>query len=145
ELSLTFVYPNDVKIAQVAAWKAAAVARAQKVNEQALLTAQEAQHCQGSVNNHYALQGLSSADWNLLPTREVCDDGQNTYFHFPGNMSIPLIYVGPTDKSDVLADYTFNSVTRVATVHQLAPDFHLRGGADGNALLCVHNKKYDPV
>lgn len=92
----------------------------------------------------YVLQGKTSADWDLLPTREVCSDGQNTYFHFPGNMVVPQIYAGIPDesKAEGVADYTFNSVTRIATVHRLARVWHLRSG---DSMLCVFNKAYDPV
>jgi len=145
QLSLTFLYPNEVSAAQAAAWKAAQAAKTQKADEAALQAAQQAEHCTGHVNTHYALQGATQSDWDLLPTREVCDDNTNTYFHFPGNMSIPLIYATDDDGKEIMADYTFNSVSRVATVHRTARAFHLHSGLNKSSLLCVFNRAYDPV
>jgi type IV secretion system protein VirB9 len=145
QISLTYAYPNEFTAAQIAAWKIAQAAKAQKADEAALQATQQAEHCNGHVNNHYALQGAAQADWDLLPTREVCDDGEKTYFHFPGNMSIPLIYATDDDGKEILADYTFNSVSRVATVHRIARAFHLHSGLNKTSLLCVFNRAYDPI
>jgi type IV secretion system protein VirB9 len=57
-------------------------------------------------------------------------------------MRLPVIYVVNPDGKEAVAEPTFNSETGVATVHQLARVFHLR---DGDALLCVFNRAYDPV
>lgn len=144
-ISLTFTNPGEDAAKRAAAWQAGRATREQKAAEIALATAAASRNCDSpGLNQHYVLQGSTREDWNLLPTRQVCDDGKDTFLHFPGNMRVPLIYVETADgKREAVTNYTFNSQTGIAVVHRLAPVFHLRDGDD--SMLCVYNKAYDPV
>ena len=137
-VSLTFTYASEDAARKAAAWRAAAAARAQ----QAAVDALNAAHNAPDSNFKYVLQGSTPSDWNLLPTRQVSDNSTDTHFTFPGNMRVPIIYAVNPDGKEAVADYTFDSSTGVATVHQLATAFHLR---DGDSLLCVFNHAFDPV
>jgi type IV secretion system protein VirB9 len=137
-LSFTFTYPADDAAAQAAKWRQAAADREQKATNRALEVASGT----SDSNVRYVLQGQEAADWDLLPTREVSDNGTDTHFHFPGAMRVPIIYAVNPDGKEAVVEPTFNSQTGVATVHQLARVFHLR---DGDALLCVFNKAFDPI
>ena len=134
---LRFTYPADELAAKKAAWAKAAAERAKRLAAEKLAEAQDP-----PSNFRYVLQGLTAADWNLLPTRQVYDDGSATYFTFPGSMRVPVIYVVNPDGKEAVADYAFNSATGVATVHQLAAQWRLR---DGDSELCVFNRAFDPV
>jgi type IV secretion system protein VirB9 len=137
-MGFTFTYPADVAAAKVAQWR-----WTQQQKEQASAKAAlDAASGSSDSNVRYVLQGEKPEDWDLLPTREVSDNGTDTHFHFPGAMRVPIIYAVNPDGKEAVVEPTFNSQTGVATVHQLARVFHLR---DGDALLCVFNKAYDPV
>jgi type IV secretion system protein VirB9 len=138
DYSLTFTYPGEGSAAAVARWRQAKAEKEQAAVKAALDAASGA----NDTNFRYVLQGDKVADWDLLPTREVADNGTETHFHFPGNMRVPIIYAVNPDGKEAVADYSFNSQTGVATVHQLASVFHLR---DGDAELCVFNKGFDPI
>jgi type IV secretion system protein VirB9 len=137
-LSFTFTYPADEATAKLARWRQAVADREQKATKAALDAASGA----ADSNVRYVLQGEKAEDWDLLPTREVSDNGTDTHFHFPGAMRVPIIYAVNPDGKEAVVEPTFNSQTGVATVHQLARMFHLR---DGDALLCVFDKAFDPV
>lgn len=137
-LSLAFTCPAEDRAKQAAAWQAAKTAKEQKAAEAALSQARG----DADGNFKYTLQGEKVADWDLLPTRQVSDDGASTHFRFPGNMRVPIIYAMTPDGHEAVSDYTFDSKTGVATVHQLARQFRLR---DGDALLCVRNLAFDAV
>lgn len=76
------------------------------------------------------------------PVPDVWDNGQSTFFRFPGNMRIPAFFVVNPDGKEAVADYTVNSQTHIVTVHQTAPEFRLR---DGHSVLCIINRHYDPI
>jgi type IV secretion system protein VirB9 len=137
-VGFTFTYPMDEAAKQATQWRIAQADREQKAAKAALDAASGA----SDSNLRYVLQGKEPADWDLLPTREVSDNGTDTHFHFPGAMRVPIIYAVNPDGKEAVVEPTFNSQTGVATVHQLARAFHLR---DGDALLCVFNKAFDPV
>ncbi len=137
-LSFTFTYPADETAKRAAQWRVIRADREQKATQAALAAASGA----SDSNVRYVLQGKEPADWDLLPTREVSDNGTDTHFHFPGAMRVPIIYAVNPDGKEAVVEPTFNSQTGVATVHQVARVFHLR---DGDALLCVFNKAFDPV
>jgi type IV secretion system protein VirB9 len=137
-LSFTFTYPADEAAARLARRRQAEADREQQAAKAALDAASGAT----DSNVRYVLQGEKPEDWDLLPTREVSDNGIDTHFHFPGAMRVPIIYAVNPDGKEAAVEPTFNSVTGVATVHQLARVFHLR---DGDALLCVFNKAFDAV
>ena len=138
DLSFTFTYPAAEAAKRAAQWRVARADREQKATQAALNAASGA----SDSNVRYVLQGQNPADWDLLPTREVSDNGTDTHFHFPGAMRVPIIYAVNPDGKEAVVEPTFNSKTGVATVHQLARAFHLR---DGDALLCVFNKAFDPI
>lgn len=133
-LSLRFTYPEDERAKQAALWRVAAAKKA----EAAVLEKVDAKP--DCTNFAYQLQGKTTADFNLLPTREVCDDGVHTYFWFPGTMKMPVIYDGAG--KETVVDPTFNARTGIAVVHQLSTQWHIR---DDDNLLCVFNKAPDPV
>jgi type IV secretion system protein VirB9 len=137
-VSVTFTYPGDDAAAKIAQWRWTQAQKDQKAAKAALDAASGA----SDSNLHYVLQGKEPADWDLLPTREVSDNGTDTHFHFPGAMRVPIIYAVNPDGKEAVVDPTFNSQTGVATVHQLARIFHLR---DGDAMLCVFNRAFDPI
>lgn len=130
---LRFTYPQDESEER----RAAAAKRQQEAVQRQL-----AQSHPTDPNYKYMLQGQTAADWNLLPSREVYDDGSSTYFVFPGQMRVPVIYVVNPDGKEAVADYTFNSATGVVTVGMLAEHWRIR---DGDSELCVFNKAYNPV
>ena len=134
---LQFTYPAD----ELAEKKAAAAKRQEEWEKRRVQTIL-AQAASPDPNYRYALQGATASDWDLLPSRSVYDDNSNTYFSFPGEMRIPVIYVVNPDGKEAVVNYTFDSATGIATVHQLAAHWMLR---DGNSLLCVFNKAYNPV
>lgn len=137
-LSFTFTYPADEAAAKRARWRQAMTEREQTAAKAALDAASGA----ADSNVRYVLQGEKPEDWDLLPTREVSDNGTDTHFHFPGAMRVPIIYAVNPDGKEAILEPTFNSQTGVATVHQRARVFHLR---DGDALLCVFNRAFDPI
>lgn len=139
--SLTFTYPAEEAALAAVAWKRRQAEKERKAAEEAL--ARAGPRMETDTNQAYVLQGETREDWDLLPSQEVSDNGTDTHFRFPGNMRVPLIYVGRPGGKDAIADYTFDSATGIASVHQLAREFHLRG--DNDALLCVFNVRYDPV
>jgi type IV secretion system protein VirB9 len=141
EVSFTFTYPADDAARRAAAWRQMQAQRDQKAIAAQLAAAQG--RMEGDGNVKYVLQGKTAADWNLLPTRQVSDNGEDTHFLFPGNMAVPIIYAADADgKNPKVVQSTFNSETGVATVHALAPVFHL---VDGDTLLCVFNRAYNPI
>ena len=138
EFGFTFNYPAEEAAKRAVIWRQARAEREQK-DLAAQLAASQGPN---DTNFKYVLQGERLEDWNLLPTRQVSDNGSETHFSFPGNMRVPIIYAVNPDGKEAIADVTFDSRTGIATVHQLARAFHLR---DGDALLCVFNKAFDPV
>lgn len=135
--NLTFRYPSDEAAARRAAWAQAAAEREKALAAQKLAQAQAV-----DPNYRYVLQGLTAADWNLLPTRQVYDDGSTTFFVFPGSMRVPVIYTVNPDGQEAVAAYVFNSQTGIAEIHQLGTQWRLR---DGDAELCIFNHAYNPV
>ena len=70
----------------------------------------------------------------------VWDNGQSTFFRFPGNQRIPVISaLTPDGREGVVNSSTAGETV---TVHQLARAFVLR---DGRQVACVTNHAYDPV
>lgn len=136
--TLKLVDPGADQAVKVAAWKWQQKQKQDKADAQAL---RDAVAHPVDTNLSYVLQGETAADWNLLPTREVGDDGRSTHFHFPGARAT-LIYTVSPDGKESVADCSPDSETHITTCHQLAAKWRLR---DGDALLCVYNRLYDPV
>ena len=136
--TLTFNAPAAdaaAKAANSRRWKAQQDERA----KQAELAA--AANATADTNVKYVLQGKEIADWDLLPTREVGDDGHSTHFHLP-QARVPLIYTVSPDGRETVPDCTPNSETHITPCHQLARQWRLR---DGDGELCVFNRAFDPV
>ncbi len=70
----------------------------------------------------------------------IWDNGQSTFFRFPGNQRIPVISALTPDGREGVVNSSVSGET--VTVHQLAPGFVLR---DGRQVACVTNHAYDPV
>lgn len=70
----------------------------------------------------------------------VWDDGQNTYFRFPGQQRVPVIAAVAPDGREAAVNR--NTSGDVVTVHQVAPEWVLR---DGRKVACVTNRAYDQV
>lgn len=73
---------------------------------------------------------------------QVWDDGQNTYFRFPGQSRIPTFYTVNPDGKEAVTDYTVDPAHDQVVVHQIAPEFKLR---DGEKVACIFNHAYNPV
>lgn len=136
--TLTFRDPAAAAAAKAAAWRTWKAQQEEKARQADLVAAANAAI---DTNFKYVLQGKTLGDWNLLPTRQVGDDGTNTHFHFPGQHA-PNVYVVSPDGHETVPDCTPNSATGVTTCHQLAVQWRLR---DGDSELCVWNKAYNPV
>lgn len=94
------------------------------------------------TNFKYVLQGEKAGDWNLLPTRELGDNGRDTHFHFPQVEAHPQIYVVSPDGKETVPDCSPDSETQVTTCHQTAVQWRLRSG---DSELCVFNRDFNPV
>jgi type IV secretory pathway VirB9-like protein len=125
-----------------------AVAAVRLVKAQAAAAAAQLDRAQaapcdvGKGNPRYVGQG----DRNLAPLSQdgrlqVCDDGQATYFRYPGNTAPPSVFVPtPDGKHEEFVAKHMRGDWLVA--ERIAPEFHLR---DGQAVLYVWNKGYDPI
>lgn len=90
-----------------------------------------------ALNKRYVGQG----DAAMLPTREVWDDGQFTYFRLPNHTRVPAFYVvNPDGKEALVSSFDKNGDT--VTVPQTARAWRLR---DGDAVLFLWNLAFDPV
>ncbi|MDB5848223.1 MAG: hypothetical protein JWP29_1975 [Rhodoferax sp.] len=78
------------------------------------------------------------------PTLEpaVWDNGQSTYFRFPGNARIPSIFVVNPDGKEAVANYTVDPEAGTIAIHQTARMFKLR---DGDKVACIANLNWNPV
>lgn len=70
----------------------------------------------------------------------VWDNGQHTFFRFPGNQRIPVISALTPDRREGAVNSNVSGDT--VEVHQLAEEWVLR---DGRKVACVTNRAYDPV
>jgi type IV secretion system protein VirB9 len=129
---IRFTYPEDearrrVALRQAAARTASAAVATRRLQEPPPLT----------KNYAYVGQGSTS----LIPPGGVWDDGQRTYFWYPGNSRLPVPYVLMPDGKEAVVN---SSMTQdgLITVHQTGLVFRLR---DGDAVLCLFNRKFDPV
>ena len=59
---------------------------------------------------------------------QVFDDGNNTYFQFPPDASLPAIFARDSAGTETLVNFTMRGP--VVVIQQLAPSFVLRNGAD---------------
>jgi type IV secretory pathway VirB9-like protein len=91
--------------------------------------------CPTGARAETALNGPSLA-------AQVWDDGQNSYFRFPGQSRIPTFYVVNPDGKEAVTDYTVDPAHDQVVVHQTAAEFKLRDGAE---VACIFNHAYNPV
>ena len=150
--SVQFVYPAD----QAARRHAAAVLQAREAaaadaKEQAEAQAREAQNdlelarlqnerrlhdpFSGTRNWRYVAQG----DRSLLPF-EVFDNGYSTVFRFPANVRIPSIFAIDPDGKEATPNYSVKG--DLVQLDHVARGWRLR---DGDTVLCIWNRAYDPV
>ena len=97
----------------------------------------------GACASNSDLPGCKGEDAAATPpgfAPVVWDNGQSTFFRFPGNQRIPVISALTPDGREGVVNSSVSGET--VTVHQLAPGFVLR---DGRQVACVTNHAYDPV
>jgi type IV secretion system protein VirB9 len=129
-----YQYPADDKAAKDKAARAQWAAWQQKKAEIAL---RQQQIEAGSHNVRYVAMG----DTSIGPT-EIFDDGYTTELHFPGNMRIPVILtVTPDGKESQVTGVTAED-NGVVKLQSVLPMIRLR---DGNLVLCIFNKGYNPI
>lgn len=84
------------------------------------------------LNFDYAYRG----DGDLRPTRAF-DDGEKTYFQWPGNRRSPAIFTVDREGRESVVNYTVRGDYFV--VHGIARQFTLR---DGDAATCIYNTDF---
>ncbi len=88
------------------------------------------------VNLSYSMSG----DEDLAPVN-AWDNGEFTYFKFPGNRDVPAIYMVGTDGSESIVNrHSTGTASDVVVVHKVAPIWVLRLGS---RVLGVWNDAYD--
>ena len=143
--SVQFTYPAD-EAAATAARQAAAAAQTAKLNELALVKAQNAAAASllaqqrtdpfsGPRNYKYVAKG----DRSLTPVA-VWDNGYSTVLQFPGNERIPAIFVIDPDGKEATASYSVHG--NAVQVGQTAREIRLR---DGDTVLNIYNLAYNRV
>jgi type IV secretion system protein VirB9 len=143
--SVQFTYPADVAarhraLALAAAERAAAVRAAQAVQDRLRLAHNRLeQEAEDSFSGPRNWKYLAQGDRSILPL-EVSDNGFSTIFRFPGNVRVPSIFVINPDGKEATADYSVRGA--LVEVDTVARQWRLR---DGDTVLCVFNKSYDPV
>lgn len=70
----------------------------------------------------------------------VWDNGQSTFFRFPGNQRVPAIYAMTPDGREGAVNLSTSG--DLVTAQQVAPEWVLR---DGKQVACVFNHKFDQV
>jgi type IV secretion system protein VirB9 len=139
--SVRFLDPAGDRAVQNARGQAAREARQAKIAGARL---QQASLNAPKRNAAYDGQG-TEADKVLSPS-QIWDDGERTYLRYPGNRRPPMIYqVLPDGKEDVVGQSTVDDPTthgNILIVQTVAALFRLR---DGDNVLCIINRGYDPV
>lgn len=120
---LAFTYPDTVT------GQAAAVARAAT---DAAFSIQR-----GKPNLKYTMSG----DYGIAPVN-VWDNGEFTFFKFPGNRDVPAIYmVDAAGNESIVNRNTTGAANDVVVVQKINPKFYLRLGTQA---LAVFNEAFDP-
>ena len=110
-----------------------------------------AQHSTGTLrrNLSYDAQG-TSADRALAPAGTatepgIWDDGQRTYLRYPGNRRPPMPYQVLANGTEAVVGQNTNpdptTNGNILVLHGVFPMLRLR---DGDLVLCVVNRAYDP-
>jgi type IV secretion system protein VirB9 len=88
------------------------------------------------VNVAYSMSG----DEDLAPVN-AWDNGEFTYFKFPGNRDIPAIYMVDADGAESIVNrHSTGGASDVVVVHKVAPQWVLRLGS---RVLGIWNDAYD--
>lgn len=93
--------------------------------------------CEGK-NVRYTGQG----DKAVLAPVHLCDDGHSTFFHYPGNMHPPGIFLPALDGKDEEWVPTHTAPGGVVVAEMVSGEFHLRAG---KAVLYVWNHAFNPI
>ncbi len=92
----------------------------------------------GSANLDYTMSG----DLDLAPMN-AWDDGEFTYFKFPGNRDLPAIYlVDPDGNESIVNRHGTGESSEIIVVHRVAQRWVLRLGTRA---LAIWNEAYDPA
>lgn len=149
--SVQFTYPGDV----AAARRAAAIAQQKKdaAEAQARAQALELQLAHERMERETKDPNFGPRNWKyvaqgdrvILPL-EVWDNGNITVFRFPGNVRLPSVFALDRDGEEASANYSVkNDPSGWGTL--LIAD-HVSAGwrlRDGNTVLCIWNKAFNPV
>ncbi|MFL5256082.1 MAG: TrbG/VirB9 family P-type conjugative transfer protein [Rhodopila sp.] len=135
---LKIIDPAAEAVVRAASWKVAQRRRTEEADRQAL---RDAVAHPVDTNFRYVLEGKIVADWNLLPSRHVADDGHSTHFYMSAARSVEIYTVAP-DGTEAVPDCSPDAETHVTTCHQIAAQWRLR---DGDAELCIFNRGPDTV
>jgi len=126
--SLTFYYPDT-----------ATKVSAEKARKKAVADGWNQSGTRGTANTSYEMAG----DLEIAP-RWVWDDGEFTYFQFPGNVDLPGIWLVHEDGSESIVNRTPEGDSNgIYAVHKIHKKFMLRLGA--NSALAVYNTAFDPI
>jgi type IV secretion system protein VirB9 len=133
---IRFNYPGEYTAAQIAAWKQRQDSAARNQAEIALRTAEASR----AHNVRYIGQG----DASIGPPGQdgIYDDGYTTTLHFPGNMSVPVIYGRDAAGKDVADLGVTVEQGGVVKLHGVYSFIRLR---DGDRTLCITNLGYSAV
>jgi len=89
------------------------------------------------TNLDYSMSG----DLDLAP-KNAWDDGEFTYFKFPGNRDLPAIYeVDPDGYESIVNRHSMGAASEIVVMHRVAERWVLRLGARA---LAVFNDGFDP-
>jgi type IV secretion system protein VirB9 len=134
QFAVHYHYPGDVAKAQAAAWRARqAWAAEQQVKAKLATTGPGSASGNPGTNCAYVEQHDPEHPLPFVPTR-VCDDGQSTYFTFPGNMPVPSITFDGADGKPTVPMQNFDTTGSFQVVHAVGQHFYLR---IGDALDCI--------
>ncbi len=88
------------------------------------------------------LEYTMSGDLDLAPVN-AWDDGEYTYFKFPGNRDLPAIYlVDPDGNESIVNRHSAGAASETVVVHRVAQRWVLRLG---DRALAIWNDAYDPA
>ncbi|UEM08130.1 TrbG/VirB9 family P-type conjugative transfer protein (plasmid) [Skermanella rosea] len=140
--SVRFTDPETEQLVRNAKW------RAEKEKRDAQRAADRLQTISlSSIRRNTAYDGQATeADRAALAPSEMWDDGQRTYLRYPGNRRVPHAFqVLPDGKEGVIGQQTVPDPElrgNMLILQGVVPMMRLR---DGDAVLCIANRAYDPV
>ncbi|GBQ29206.1 TrbG/VirB9 family P-type conjugative transfer protein (plasmid) [Komagataeibacter nataicola] len=149
--SVQFTYPAD----EAAARRVAALARQKQEQAQAEARAKvlELQLAHERMERETKDPNFGTKNWKYIAKGdrsitplEVWDNGNITIFRFPGNVRLPSLFTINPDGKEATANYSVKNDPAgwgtLMIADHLAPAWRLR---DGDTVLCVFNKAFDPV